>query len=51
MTGGIMNRSILKIAAIVLFVLVAVFVFAVHSISLTTDFGLTAIALAAWAAS
>ena len=43
------NRSILKYVAVILFVLAAIFLFAVNSISTTTDFGLIALGLAAWA--
>jgi hypothetical protein len=43
------NRSFLKYVAVILFVLAAIFFFAVHSISTTTDLGLLALGLAAWA--
>lgn len=44
------NRSFLRIVAVVLFILAAVFLFAVPSIETTTDLGLIAAGLAAWAA-
>lgn len=43
------NRSFLKYVATILFVLAAIFLFAVHSIDTNTDLGLIAIGLAAWA--
>ena len=43
------NRSFLKFVAAILFVLAAIFLFAVHSISSTTDLGVIALGLAAWA--
>jgi hypothetical protein len=45
-----MDRSLLRYAAVVLFILAAVFLFAIHSISGTTDLGLIAAGLACWAA-
>ena len=45
-----MDRSFLKYAAVVLFVLAAIFLFAIKSVSTTTDLGLIAVGLAAWAA-
>jgi hypothetical protein len=45
------DRSLLKYAAVVLFILAAVFLFAIESISVETDLGLVACGLAAWAAS
>lgn len=45
-----MNRSFLKYCAVVLFILAAVFLFAVRSISFEVDLGLIAVGLAAWAA-
>jgi hypothetical protein len=44
------NRSILRIAAIVLFILAADFLIAVPSIRTNIDIGLIAVGLAAWAA-
>ena len=43
------NRSFLKFVAVILFVLAAIFLFAVDSIETTTDLGLIAVGLAAWA--
>jgi hypothetical protein len=43
------NRSFLKYLAVILFVLAAIFLFAVKSISTATDLGLIALGLAAWA--
>ena len=43
------NRSFLKYVAVILFVLAAIFLFAIDSISTTTDLGLVALGLAAWA--
>jgi hypothetical protein len=43
------NRGFLRFVAVILFVLAAIFLFAVHSISNTTDLGLIALGLAAWA--
>ena len=43
------NRSFLKYVAVILFVLAAIFLFAVKSVSTTTDLGLIALGLAAWA--
>ena len=43
------NRSFLKYVAVILFVLAAIFLFAIHSISTTTDLGLIALGLAALA--
>jgi uncharacterized protein (UPF0333 family) len=44
------HSFLLLVAAIVLFVLAAIFFFAVHSVSRDTDFGLIAAGLAAFAA-
>ena len=43
------NRSFLKYVAVILFVLAAIFLFAVKSISTNTDLGLIALGLAVWA--
>ena len=43
------DRSFLKFVAVILFVLAAIFLFAVHSIGGDTDLGLIALGLAAWA--
>jgi hypothetical protein len=43
------NRSFLKYVAVILFVLAAIFLFAIHSISTNTDLGLIAIGLATFA--
>jgi hypothetical protein len=45
------DRSFLRYAAVVLFILAAVFLFVVKSISTTVDLGLIAVGLACWAAS
>jgi hypothetical protein len=44
------NRSLLRYAAVVLFILAAVFLFAIESIGVETDLGLIAAGLACWAA-
>jgi hypothetical protein len=50
--GGIQfNRSWLRIVAIILFILAAVFFFAIPGIKETIDFGLVSVGLACWAAS
>jgi hypothetical protein len=43
--------KLLKYAAVILFVLAAVFLFAIESIGVEVDLGLVAIGLACWAAS
>ena len=43
------NRSFLKYVAVILFILAAIFLFAVDSIDTNTDLGLIAVGLAAWA--
>jgi hypothetical protein len=45
------NRSMLRYAAVLLFILAAVFLFAIKSIDTSVDLGLIALGLAAWAAS
>ena len=45
------DRSLLKYVAVILFILAAIFLFAIDSIGLEVDLGLIAIGLAAWAAS
>ena len=49
--GVHVDRSFLRYVAVVLFILAAVFLFAIHSISTTTDLGLISASLACWAAS
>jgi hypothetical protein len=44
------NRSLLRYAAVLLFVLAAVFLLAIKSIDTNVDLGLIALGLAAWAA-
>lgn len=43
------DRSFLKFLAVILFILAAIFLFAVDSIAVDTDLGLIAVGLAAWA--
>ena len=43
------NRSLLRYAAVILFILAAIFLFAVKSIDTNVDLGLIALGLAAWA--
>ena len=49
MTKVPQDRSFLKYVAVILFILAAIFLFAIHSISGNTDMGLIALGLAAWA--
>jgi hypothetical protein len=44
------NRSMLRYAAVILFVLAAIFLFVVKSVDTNIDLGLIALGLAAWAA-
>jgi hypothetical protein len=44
-----MNRSFLKIVAVILFILAAIFLFAIPTIKTNIDLGLIAAGLAAWA--
>jgi hypothetical protein len=44
------NRSLLRYAAVILFILAAIFLFAVKSIDTNIDLGLIAVGLAAWCA-
>jgi len=44
------DRSLLRIIAVILFILAAVFLFAVKSIGMDVDLGLIAVGLAAWCA-
>ena len=45
-----MDRSLLKYAAVVLFILATVFLFAIKSIHTNVDLGLISAGLACWAA-
>jgi len=47
---NVVDRSLLKYAAVVLFAIAAIFLFAIPSIATTTDLGLVAVGLACWAA-
>jgi hypothetical protein len=51
-SGGVQfNRSWLRIVAIILFIIAAVFFFAIPDIQARFDLGLVAVGLACWAAS
>lgn len=50
--GGVQfNRSWLRIVAIILFIIAAVFFFAIPDVDARYDFGIVSVGLACWAAS
>lgn len=45
-----LNRDFLRDAAVILFILAAIFLFAIKSLDTNVDLGLISVGLAAWAA-